>query len=414
MASIRSFLVPIYLPTTLLASAVFAVLPGLPDHLGSIGAPIALVGTIVALRGVGTLIMDLPAGAALARIGSRRIMLAAALLFVAAMALLAAVPLLLPTALGVLAVGAAISGFFLGVQNHLRQSAASRQRGRALSSTGGSLRTGALIGPAIGGAVAGRLGMEWTFALSGALAGVALLIVFLFLRESKSVRDAPRTSHKRGTPNLRVYRELLTRPVAGMYVIGGAIFALMLLRAAREFVLPVWGGHIGLGVEVIGYVMSAGALFDLLLFVPAGFIMDRRGRKVAASLCMGLFSIGLALLPLTNGIGSFAAVAVLIGLGNGLGAGINLTLGSDLAPPERAGHFLGLWRLFGDIGVTLGPNLVGAIAAVVALPAAIVAVAAVGAVGTAVMFFAAPETGGPGAERPSSTERGSRDGRESD
>lgn len=324
MAALRSFLLPVYAPTVLLATALFAILPGLPDYLGSIGAPLAIVGTVVALRGVGTLAADLPAGVLLAQAGSRRIMLIAAAVLCLAMTLLALVPLLLPTAAGILCIGAALASFFLGMQSHVRSATVPEQRGKALSGMGGSLRIGALIGPAVGGVITARFGMQVTFATSAGL---------------------------------------------------------------------------GLGVETIGWVMSAGALFDLLLFVPAGLIMDRRGRKVAASLCLGIISVGFALLPFTGGLFGFAAVAALIGVGNGLGAGINLTLGANLAPAERPGHFLELWRIFGDAGATLGPNLVGVLAALFALPAAIGGVAALGLVGTGIMLFAAPETGRPAGRR---------------
>lgn len=399
MRSIRSFILPIYLPMVSLATALFAVLPGLPAYLGGIGAPVALVGTVVALRGLGTLVADLPAGVLLARLGERRIILLAGSILTAAMVALAALPVLIPTAIAVFAVGAATATFALGMQSYVRSTTVTRQRGKALSSVGGSLRIGALIGPAIGGVISGRLGMSWTFVFSAVCGSLALLLVARFLRREDLPQnerpDASDESSHNATglaESLTVYRRLLTRPVPGMYAVGAAVLALSILRASREFVLPLWGGHIGLGVETIGYVMSAGAVFDLLLFVPAGLIMDRHGRKVAASLCIGLFSLGLALLPFTSGLYGFAAAAAFVGIANGLGSGINLTLGSDLAPADQPGHFLGLWRLFGDVGATLGPNIIGAVAALLALPAAIGAVAALGLVGTGVMLFVAPET----------------------
>ena len=54
----------------------------------------------------------------------------------------------------------------------------------------------------------------------------------------------------------------------------------------------------------------------------------------------------------------------LIAAGNGLGAGIVMTLGADAAPVDGRSQFLGAWRLCGDIGNTGGPLLVSAVAAV--------------------------------------------------
>jgi MFS family permease len=174
--------------------------------------------------------------------------------------------------------------------------------------------------------------------------------------------------------------------------VGGAVVVLMLLRSARGVVIPLWGEHIGLSVSRIGFVFSASAAVDLLMFIPAGFVMDMAGRRTAGALCIGIFALGLLVMPLQASFGWFLVSAILVGLGNGFGAGINMTLGSDLAPDDAVGEFLGLWRLFGDIGATAGPPLVGAVAALVSLPLALLSIALIGFGGAALMLFAAPET----------------------
>ena len=61
---------------------------------------------------------------------------------------------------------------------------------------------------------------------------------------------------------------------------------------------------------------------------------------------------------------------LLIGFGNGLGAGINMTLGSDFSPRGRRAEFLGAWRLSSDAGSVGGPLLIAAIASAASLAAA--------------------------------------------
>ena len=83
-----------------------------------------------------------------------------------------------------------------------------------------------------------------------------------------------------------------------------------------------------------------------------------------------LFDIRFALRQLKHSPGFFAtllAVAMLIGFGNGLGSGLMMTLGADLAPPGATGEFLGIWRLIGDAGAVLGPLTVGLVAGAVGL-----------------------------------------------
>jgi len=77
-----------------------------------------------------------------------------------------------------------------------------------------------------------------------------------------------------------------------------------------------------------------------------------------------------------------------LGFGNGLGSGSMMTLGTDLAPKELLGEFLGLWRLIGDAGTSAGPIIVGSVAHAVGLSSAAVTLAAIGALsaGTIVVF----------------------------
>ena len=63
----------------------------------------------------------------------------------------------------------------------------------------------------------------------------------------------------------------------------------------------------------------------------------------------------------------------------------------DLAPRERSGEFLGVWRLIADSGGVAAPALVGALAQAFTLGAAFVACAAIGVLGAGVLAFLVPE-----------------------
>ena len=86
--------------------------------------------------------------------------------------------------------------------------------------------------------------------------------------------------------------------------------------------------------------------------------MDRFGRRYSAVPCFLIFATGMALMPFTEHFGTLLGTAILIGFGNGVGSGIMMTLGADLAPKEGTAEFLGMWRLFGDFGGAAGGHLV--------------------------------------------------------
>ena len=174
---------------------------------------------------------------------------------------------------------------------------------------------------------------------------------------------------------------------------GGSALVLQLMRATRQLLVPLFGQAVGLDVTTIGLVYSLSTVVDIALFYPSGVLADRLGRKWSAVPSMALYALGLALLPLAAGFYSLLAVAVLLGLANGIGTGVVMIIGADLARASgRHGQFLGLWRLIGDIGISGAPLMVGTIVGSAGLAAASLTVAGLGVGGALVMAFAVVET----------------------
>ena len=156
----------------------------------------------------------------------------------------------------------------------------------------------------------------------------------------------------------------------------------------RDFV----GIAAGLPVGDIGLILSVSSAIDMTLFAPAGFAMDRLGRKWASLPCVLIMSAGLALVPFAGSFVALMLAGIVVGFGNGLGSGAMLTLGADLAPEENRAEFLGVWRLISDSGGAMGPAVIGQIGQAAALTVAGIATAGVGVAGAAVLIFLVPET----------------------
>jgi MFS family permease len=119
--------------------------------------------------------------------------------------------------------------------------------------------------------------------------------------------------------------------------------------------------------------------------------MDRWGRKWTAIPCLLIMSAGMLMIPLTGSFAGLLTAGLVTGFGNGLGSGINMTLGADFSPAVARGEFLGVWRLIGDLGTAGGPLLVSGVTAAASLGAAAVATGGIGLSGAAIMFFLVPE-----------------------
>jgi len=137
-------------------------------------------------------------------------------------------------------------------------------------------------------------------------------------------------------------------------------------------IVPLWADAQGLDATTISLIYAVSAAVDMLLFYPGGAIMDRYGRVFVAVPAMIVLGLGFMLLPLTSTAATIGLVAALMGLGNGISAGVVMTLGADASPEASRTQFLGGWRLCGDLGNATGPMVIGLVSAVAALAVAAV------------------------------------------
>ena len=188
------------------------------------------------------------------------------------------------------------------------------------------------------------------------------------------------------------FGQVLRRHAHTFATAGTSVLVLSSLRASRQLLLPLWGDHLGLDGATIGVIFGLSAAMDMTLFYPAGAAMDRWGRKTVALPCLAILSIGLIILPLADGAWGLVAVGLLLGFGNGIGSGVIMTLGSDLAPPAGTARFLGMWRFIGDLGMAGGPLLIAAVGGLATLAAGSVTVGLIGLVGVPFLACTVPET----------------------
>lgn len=380
----------VYLPTALLAFGQGLLLATLPLYAGGFGVPYTWISLAVSAAALGTLVTDVPAGALLGRIGLRRAMTVGSGT-VAATTLALSLPL--GDGFGVLValrIAAGIGTALWGLSRHafIAEAVPPHERGRAISVFGGINRIGVFGGPAVGGLVGGAFGLRAAFLLSGTMAAIAFLVAVV------AIRPGPAAAAKLPAGmRWRVVGALLRTNGRDLAAASVAQTFAQMTRAGRQFIIPLYGAdQLGLGPAEVGFVMTSGAVVDMLMFVPAGVLMDRFGRKVAAVPSFAVMAVGVAMIPLADGYAGLLTAAAVIGFGNGLGSGTMMTLGADLAPPGATGEFLGLWRLVGDVGAVGGPLVVGVMAEALGLSGSAYALAFVGLSATLTLALLVRET----------------------
>lgn len=371
----RRIAVPAFGPTLLSAGAIGAVVPIAALRADELGADLGTAAFVVALTGVGQLLGVLPAGSLVARIGERATLVRAGAIDVVALVVAGWAPSLWLMALALLASGFATSAFLIARQGFMIDVLPAERLARGMSLLGGSMRTGLLLGPALGALAIGLMGLQGAYAVAAALAACSLVTVIAspdLTGEHERARAAE--------PHTAVL-SVVRRHVRLLLTQGIAVLVISALRAARLVVLPLWAIHIGLdGVDSSQIFVVAG-IAELFLVYPGGWAMDRLGRVWVVTALLVVVSGAFLLLPLAGTKGALLAVALVMAVGNGLGAGIVMTLGADAAPQQDRAQFLGAWRLMGEVGNASGSLGLSAMTALVSLPAAALSLGVVGLAG---------------------------------
>lgn len=364
----RRLALPVFGPTALVSIGQGAIFPILALSARELGASVATAALVVALIGLGNLVGDLPAGVLAARMGEKRALVGACVVDALALVGAYAADTLLALAVSIFLVGLAGAVLGLARQAYLTEAVPHRQRARAMSTLGGTFRIGLFVGPFIGAAVISvwDLRSAYLVAAGTSLAGAALALWLPDLGGHASEQPATRGV----LAVLAAHRRVLL-------TLGVGVLALSAVRATRLAIVPLWAEAQGIDAATTSVIFGLAAAVDMLLFFPGGAIMDRFGRAYVAVPSLLVVGTGLLVLPLTSGPVTVGLVACLMGLGNGISAGIVLTLGADAAPTRDRSKFLGGWRLCADLGNALGPLVISGVGLVAPLAVAAVTMAVI-------------------------------------
>ena len=391
----RSIALPALLPTLLFSIGEGAILPIIPLVATNLGAGLALAGLIAAMVMLGELIGDIPSGWVVARIGERKAMIYAALISVLGLiaAILAPAPWLL--AIAMFLVGLSTAVFALARHAFMTSFVPVAYRARALSTLGGTFRLGFFIGPFISAAVIHLTGTTQSVFLVFIVGCVGAAGLLLVLRDPSEVLAATRTAgedlvaeESRGLfRTIWASRQVLARMGAGAALVGA-------LRASRQVILPLWAVSIGVPDTQTALIIGLAGAVDFALFYASGQIMDRFGRLWSAVPSMLGLAAGHLALALTHdastAIGWFIAAALFMSVANGIGSGILMTLGADLADQRNPAPFLGAWRFTGDVGSAAAPLAISAITAAASIALASGVLGVLGLVGAGILLRYVP------------------------
>ncbi|MDO5661789.1 MAG: MFS transporter [Brachybacterium sp.] len=429
---LRSLAAPIYIPTVLEASGETALLPVVPLLALSLGFTVPQAAALTMIAGVAAVLGPIPVARLMGWVGTRRAIVGSGLLLTAGnlAALLVIGQVLRDGAepyhrwalvLLLVLVAATSQVWALGRQAYLGTALPPQMRARGMTTFGGMLRIGQVVGPLLGAGVLAIGHEAWVFGLFALLTLSATTMVALFLLPGEDEVPGPEGSRTAAgpdadgtepdpvtgddaTPGVGDEGDLddaveeharaagppggadrtsgappgadddasSARDVLGRMVrLGLGVTPIMMGRINRPVIVPLLGAGLGLDAATISVIFGVSAVLEIILFVPAGIVMDRWGRAAVAVPCSLIMGAGYLLLAVmasaADASGALLALLIpslLIAFGNGLGSGIVMTLGIDVSPERGRTRYLAWWNSMIGIGRLSAPLLVAGVAAV--------------------------------------------------
>jgi DHA1 family tetracycline resistance protein-like MFS transporter len=235
------------------------------------------------------------------------------------------------------------------------------ERARGMGMMGAAIGMGFVLGPAIGGLLAGAdptspdYRTPFFVAAGVALFGVAVGLVFLREPERGWASEVPRTVAGR----LRGFSEVMARPAVQLPI---AIIVMMaLVMAALESTFALWTERaLGWGARENAYYFAYIGL--TLAAVQGGLVrpvVARLGERRTIPIAVALMALGIGMLPWSLSTTLVLASGALISLGFGLGSPALHSLVSQNAPASVQGAVLGASQSAQSLCRIVGPLSAG-------------------------------------------------------
>ena len=230
---------------------------------------------------------------------------------------------------------------------------AREREGRAMGIYGMSIAAANLIGFAIGGMMASRVGFRALFYLGAGLLAAGSGLSFLLPSTPRSVRDSA-GSQDGGFSRLRgLFRR------RGLVVAYAAIFAQYFSFGGVITLLPDYIEPLGMDTFHFSMMLTAFSALFIIVQFPGGTLSDRKGRRLPTigGLVLGIAS--LLLVPWQSTFAMLLLVMALYGVGYGLLFPSISALVADNSGPDERGVATGVFHALLTAGVAIGAPVMG-------------------------------------------------------
>jgi MFS family permease len=245
------------------------------------------------------------------------------------------------------------------------------QRGRVLSGFHGINNLGLALGPLFGGLLTESIGFRAVFfgyaacAIASVLLGAAVAAAPPMTLEKSLAKSS--WSLAAAGRRLRALKDLFQQidpELRATYVVlTFATLTSFMHRVTTQSMLPLLASSaLGLSPKDIGMLFTISGFSVFAMILPAGFVIDKVGRKWATVPSTGIPAIAFLLIPFAQNFFQLAVLISFLGIANGLSLGSLATSTFDVVPASARGRLQAARRTIAEVGGVAAPLFGGVLA----------------------------------------------------
>jgi MFS family permease len=348
----------------LLAGMWSMMVPAIPVIAQSFGVSPGTAAQIITALALGRFAGMPVSGMVLDRLGTRAALTSGPVMAAAAAALVSITPWFSIILVLIFLVGIGESIWVIAREVAGIDLARQDQRGRVLSGFHGINNLGLALGPLIGGLLTENVGFRAVF-IGYALCAAAS--VFLGAAVAQTHTPAPvkkaavlnwsLASIGRWARGLKdLFLQIDPELRATYVVLTLATLTSFMHRVTTQSILPLLAtSNLGLSPKEVGMLFTISGISVFAMILPAGFVIDKVGRKWATVPSTGIPALAFLLMPFAESFLQLAVLLSFLGVANGLSLGSLATSTFDVVPPNARGRLQAARRTIAEIGGVSAP-----------------------------------------------------------
>lgn len=361
-------------------TSVFHILiPTLPIYLSRLGSTEVEIGILIGILGISSLVFRPFVGRALLKIPERNFMIAGTFLFaLTSIAFLFASPFW-PFLIVRVVQGIGIAFFYTASVTFIASITPEAHRGQSLSYFYLAFNISFALAPPFGMFLINLFSFTPLF-----LFCLCLSLCSLFLTTRLGKRQIEPLGDLSHQDESFLSREALPPAIMAFFahIIWGALTAFFPLYALDQ------------GVANPGFFFAAYAIVLILGRALGGKILDLYSREKVILPCLFTYIISMTILAFSKTLPMFILVAVIWGIGNAFLMPSLVTYALDRAGSSR-GPAIGTFTAIGDLGIGLGPVIMGIVLRLTSYPIMFLCLALTGVINLNYFYFFVRKKGGP-------------------